>query len=227
MKSRPSVKPYIQYSTYAQMAGCNGWYSDMPQLAYCSLRVMYWTRNRDSKTGEAITWASPIYADVKQYFEQANEIWNRSEACTRLKSTIESRRPKCNKIVVFALGELGAEFDRRWVLGNYWRNRSAGQHTLLLTLRDALASYHREEHNVVCYAQDPDYSDVDKWLLADNEIKVVDDPDGFLQVDDSSAVVSVAAEAPIKQVVSDIAYPSLIIWDKVIDSPPAEPHTSL
>ncbi len=48
----------------------------------------------------------------------------------------------------------------------------------------------------------------------DRPIKVLDHPiSGFLEVDEASVVVSIAPNVPVKQIVSDISTPAMILWN--------------
>jgi hypothetical protein len=43
-------------------------------------------------------------------------------------------------------------------------------------------------------------------------VRILEDPHGFLDVDNRSMVVSIAASVPVKQIVLDICRPAGIIW---------------
>lgn len=91
--------------------------------------------------------------------------------------------------------------------------RAAYQHALMSTLKATFQ--HSAEKWKGSYAQDPAYSDTDVAVLAQHGIEVVDDPEGFLQVDDESAVISISPDIPVKQVVCDLAKPQILIWYRV------------
>jgi hypothetical protein len=81
-------------------------------------------------------------------------------------------------------------------------------------LREIIAQkYESKPEDIPCYVQDPIYTDTDRLMLDKHGVKTLDDPDGFLEVDNSSLVISCGSNAPVKQIVSDIAYPAAIIWD--------------
>ncbi|KAJ6573678.1 hypothetical protein B0H10DRAFT_1705766, partial [Mycena sp. CBHHK59/15] len=63
---------------------------------------------------------------------------------------------------------------------------------------------------VLCFAQDPIYSVIDKQLLAQHNIACCDDPRGFLEVDKWSLVISIAPNIPVKQIITDLARPAVI-----------------
>jgi hypothetical protein len=92
--------------------------------------------------------------------------------------------------------------------------RSAYQHALIITLRDILAERQGHLNDIGCYAQDPDYTDVDRAVLEQSGITILDDPQGFLEVDDSTVVLSFGPNVPVRQVIADIARPAMMIWDR-------------
>ena len=187
-------------------------YPYIPRLAYCNLRIQYQRKMRNKTSKEILTPSLPSHDDVRSYFQCVQDIWSESQACMRMKAIIESARPQCHKIIGFALGSVAWEFRESWP------QRSAFQHALLLSLRHALRPCQPDEDMVECLAQDPAYTEVDKSLLSRFDITTVDDPEGFLQLDDSSAVICCSPDVPIKEMVSELAFPALIIWDTVKDS---------
>ncbi|KAM0535560.1 hypothetical protein ACHAPP_003897 [Verticillium nonalfalfae] len=82
------------------------------------------------------------------------------------------------------------------------------QHTLMLLLRDIVFP----TNELACIAQDPDYTDADRLALASAGIGVVEDPRAFLEVDEQSIVLSFSPNAPVKQIVTEISRPRIIIW---------------
>lgn len=200
--------PLIKYVPFQHL----GSHSDFNRrLAYFNLQIQYWARTRNKLSKQIISPSLQSYEEVKVYFGKVRNTWNGSQSCTRLKSILDSTLPQCSKVLGFALGEISREVLEVWHQG------PAFQHALLLTLRDVLSLYNPEWSELVSYTQDPAYSEVDKLLLKSYGITVVDDPEGLLQVDDSSAVISCGPNAPIRQIVSDLAQPTLMIWDKVCE----------
>ncbi|KIW16836.1 hypothetical protein PV08_04026 [Exophiala spinifera] len=95
------------------------------------------------------------------------------------------------------------------------RTRSAFQHALILTLRDILSKRHESVNDIKCYAQDPFYTDIDREVLERSGITVLNNPQGFLEVDDSTVVLSFCPDVPVRQVIAEIALPAMMIWDKI------------
>ena len=186
-----------------------------PRMSPCNLQVYYYSRVRNKLSQKDLMPPLQSYEDAKAYFEGVRNTWNESQSCIQLKSTLESTLlPQCNKIFGFALGEFSRE------VRGMWHHGAAFQHAMLLASREFLSRYNPDGKETMTYAQDPAYSEVDKSLFADRGIIVLDDPEGFLQVDDSSAVISCGPHVPVKQIISDVAQPVLMIWDKVRDCTP-------
>ncbi|KAL1902239.1 hypothetical protein Sste5346_001215 [Sporothrix stenoceras] len=68
-----------------------------------------------------------------------------------------------------------------------------------------------------CFAQDPAYDAADRAVLAMEGISVLEDPYGFLAVDETTVVISVAPSVPVRQIVTDIARPAAMIWGRIVD----------
>ncbi|KAF9253178.1 hypothetical protein DTO013E5_2463 [Penicillium roqueforti] len=136
-------------------------------------------------------------------FEKERRAWETSEAHRTLEVLLSTTRAdKINNIVGIACGSLSR-------LG---RPNSAFQHALLLTAKDWLRKKRPGEKELSCYVQDPEYTLVDREVLNGVGIQVVDDPDGFLKVDDRSIVLSIAPNIPVKSIIVDIARPAMVIW---------------
>lgn len=144
------------------------------------------------------------------FFQIRLQQWRTSEAYQQLKSCITSTGSVMNKIIGFAFGSIAltnVEYDFSF--------RSAFQHALLVTLKD-LFSEKLGTEEIACYVQDPLYTNCDRLLLGASGIKVLDDPDGLIEVDNSTLVVSCGPNVPIRQIVTDIAQPAIMICSKIL-----------
>ncbi|KAF6836480.1 hypothetical protein CMUS01_05375 [Colletotrichum musicola] len=72
----------------------------------------------------------------------------------------------------------------------------------------------RSGQDVQCYAQDPLYSQQCTEYLQSRGFKILDGVRGFIEVDDTSLVFTVAPTIPVKQVITDLARPAVIVWEK-------------
>ena len=150
--------------------------------------------------------------ETRAILQQEKIKWDASAACRELMATLQGvadagRLPRVDKVVAFACHRpsvvQGAE-------------RVAAEHALVLSIRDFFAQH---SETVQCYAQHPVYEDVDRKVLGELGMTVLDNPRGFLEVDESAAVFSLAPDIAVRQIVADIAKPALMIWDKVREIP--------
>jgi hypothetical protein len=136
---------------------------------------------------------------------------------TSLSAVAAERRtpssPGITKVVGFGCGPISTAGTDRLA------ERSLFQHALLSTVACVLAenrdSKSSGEKTILCYAQDPAYTDTDETVLARYGIVVLKDPDAFLEVDDCTAVLSFSPNVPVRQIASDLARPAVMIWDDI------------
>lgn len=170
----------------------------------------------DSKTETVIPRRPPLdRGEVARTFRDKADEWMKSPACRRLESILSSSAMdhKIDKVVGLALGTMS---DQRFnddggldTESGWW---AASQHALLLTMKNWLQERdHREK--VDCYTQDPLL--VDKHILDKVGVEVIEDPRGWLEVDEYSMVVSVSPNVPTRETITDIARPAVIIWNRV------------
>lgn len=73
---------------------------------------------------------------------------------------------------------------------------------------------------ILCYAQDPVFKDIDKEILQEHGITVLDNPHGFLEMDEDTVIISKFPDVPIRSITADLTQPAIMIWNKVIDRKP-------
>jgi len=124
---------------------------------------------------------------------------------------------KINKIVAFACSTLSLRDQDEGLEESILTRRAAYQHALILTLQTILLEADSQYHSVsiTCYAQDPLYTTSDKTVLKNHSITILDDPRGFLEVDESTIVISIAPNVPVKEIITDIARPVMMIWGRL------------
>ncbi|KIX03742.1 uncharacterized protein Z518_07295 [Rhinocladiella mackenziei CBS 650.93] len=198
--------PFIQYLSIQWLTSNALGY--IPRLAYCNLRIFHYLKKRYRSTKEIVsTIPHQSRKQVEEYFVTNKRAWETSEQRRQLQSII-SMKTLChvNKIIAFACGPMAFSDQAPWAI------RSAYQHALVITLRDILSEL--QGHPIGCYAQDPGYTDIDRDVLENSAITILDDPQGFLEVDDSTVVLSFGADIPVRQIIADIARPAMMIWDR-------------
>ncbi|KAK2742468.1 hypothetical protein FQN57_005359 [Myotisia sp. PD_48] len=216
-------KPRLKYCSLQEL--CSSWeFKTHPLSVLSPMGFKYLIGMRRKDTGEIFPYINcslqPL-DQVQDSFTTIREQWEASNECKTLKSILLSANisPNIYKIVAFALASISYdEPDEK----NPHTLRSFYQHAMVLTVREALLQKiqigrptNDNPYDIECYAQDPAYSRHDKIVLDEAGIKVIPDPEGFLEADESSVVISIAPNIAVKQVLADIVKPAVIIWDQV------------
>ncbi|KAH6845764.1 hypothetical protein B0I37DRAFT_417278 [Chaetomium sp. MPI-CAGE-AT-0009] len=147
------------------------------------------------------------YRDATAKFNQVTMEWfDRGHHADIQTYLCDRDIPHVTKVVGFGLG--GFFFEQQED-GN---KRSMLQHKLLMSIREFLGRAQGTE--VEALVQDPGYGDLEKHVLGSMAVEAFDHPfRGFLEVDSETVVISIAPQIPVKQIITDISRPALIIWD--------------
>ena len=184
------------------------------QVAYCPIRLNYPIQRRRIRTGKLLDsfkreapWA------VQNAFEDGVKQWEASPSCHQLRDLIHVVVPlklTLSNIVAFGCCSMTVKNEQE---------RIVSQHALVLTMLDVLQSRRQRDEGhhleIRCFAQDPCYNDTDEEILGRAGVTVVQDPRGFLEVDDQSVVISFSPDVPVRQIIADITRPAILMWDKV------------
>ncbi|KAH6853282.1 hypothetical protein B0I37DRAFT_358904 [Chaetomium sp. MPI-CAGE-AT-0009] len=184
-----------------------------PAKAFLTMTVQAVTVPVLPTTGQVLLPSPPArpVPETRATLQQEKARWDAGAACSQLTATLQSAGllPRVDKVVAFACNQLstveGAE-------------RVAAEHAVVLGLRDFFAA-RNPKAAVRCYAQDPAYGEVDREVLAEVGVTVLDHPRGFLEVDESAVVFSLAPNVAVRQVVADIARPAVMVWNRVQEIP--------
>ncbi|KAJ5376297.1 hypothetical protein N7509_013183 [Penicillium cosmopolitanum] len=186
------------------------WYG-VQDTAYEPLSLSYRIRQLDpnSKTKETIPDNLEDTKDretVAKDFLEKSQAWEESETCQRFKSILSSEvnGHDINKIVGLACGSLALPNNEN----------ATNQTALLVTVRNWLKD-RDQDADISCYIQDPMNTSVDRKVLADIGFEMIDDPRGWLEIDERSVVLSVAPNVPVKEIIADTARPAVVIWNRV------------
>lgn len=156
--------------------------------------------------------------DSKAHFQSTLRKWEASEHWNLLRSLIKTANNSnpIRQVIAFACGSFS------WDLKN-GTNRSAFQHASVLSVQRLLAEENDNLGDIQCFAQDPAYTQADKSILIESGITILEDPDAFLKVDDSTLIISYSPDVPVKQVTLDLARPAMMFWDKAKEPDPTIP----
>ncbi|KAL5344101.1 hypothetical protein BJX70DRAFT_393522 [Aspergillus crustosus] len=204
-------QPGIEYVSYQSLKARIQSNRESPHLAFCNLRIQHTLTRRSLATGKEVLDFDLRSQDVVSHvFDTALRIWEESEAWAQVKTTIlfSPAATKVRKIIGLGCGTMGLPDGIP-----HFSYGPAFQHAFLLTMKRLLQENCIGE--IMCGVQDPMYSDKDRVALGVRGIVVLDDPKGFLEVDDTSLVFACAPDVPVKQIVADIARPAVLIWDRV------------
>ncbi|OOF94536.1 hypothetical protein ASPCADRAFT_131155 [Aspergillus carbonarius ITEM 5010] len=205
-------KTYLDYLPIQCLDGPTGLF---PHLGYHNLRIYHHLRFRSVQTGEYIHESispSPFEASLAEFLAFLR-AWENSNTQKQLRATLESLPAlfgPITKIVGFACNSMvspqGCMPEKQ---------RIAFQHALLLSLRDILGKKTRNS-DIKILVQDPAYTESDVAVLREFGIVVVEDPVGFLEVDEKTFVFSCSPNVPVRQIVLDMVRPAGMIWNKVL-----------
>jgi hypothetical protein len=152
---------------------------------------------------------------VKDIFKTTLDEWKKTRQCENLISVLHATNlSSVKQIVAFACGSIVNTSKQEQMA-----RRTIYQHGLLLTIRNVLNENQSPQNTlgVPIWVQDPAYCAIDTSILAEHGVSTLDDPDGFLKVDDSTMVLSFAPDAPIKQIITEISRPVAMIWNSVTE----------
>ncbi|EYE94765.1 uncharacterized protein EURHEDRAFT_412584 [Aspergillus ruber CBS 135680] len=181
-------------------------------------KVSWGTRTMMITYGSHYKYDNITVEKVRTAFERQWEAWKQSKTCKHLTQQLEKLTPNqvaaITKIVGFALGPVAC-LDVKFADGIGPSAANAlTQHMALLTIAKIL-----EQQNggrkVKCYTQDPVNKGVGNESLKTLGITSLDDPKGFLEVDDKTLVVSIHPNVPVRQVIADLQYPAAMLWNTV------------
>lgn len=211
--------PRISYHTAAGLLAPGPWVR--PEHVYLPLTISYYLRRRDAETGKTLPLQLKLlpYQEILESFQRSRASWKASKQCNKLKTILESQAtaiPPVNKIIGIACSTLDKD-------GGFY-SPSAWQHSMLLTLRDFFISRNKShdqgEEAVECLLQDPLYEDADRRIFEGEEgMRIIEDPQCFLEVDDKSVVISAYPDIPVRDIISEIARPAMLIWNDSGDKP--------
>ena len=157
-------------------------------------------------------------------------LWTSSSSAQRLRDTFHSSAQSCvqiKKIVCIGLGSLRRNASNR-VLNDF---QEALQHFTAFTIASTLDLIYKAEDPkappIQIIAQDPSYTEKDKILLKEGytNLTFVDDPEGFLAIDEHTLVITAFLpwDVPLVQICADLGRPAGFICDKM-DLDPEKTH---
>ncbi|KAI0415185.1 hypothetical protein F5X98DRAFT_227654 [Xylaria grammica] len=182
----------------------------LPMRIYAPIRLL-------SHSPEYKKPPAPPAEDFSTY-QAIEQHWRTSQHYKELQEILATMEIPftLTKVIALALGAL--------ILGSQVCKGHVLQHALVSAVHSALVQ--RGILSVLSrqYVQDPAYTQRDKGMLHSAGLTVLDDPQALLELDESSVLVCINPEIPIKDIVADICRPAIIIWNGGGRSSPLSPR---
>ncbi|KAG6989095.1 hypothetical protein FocnCong_v021217 [Fusarium oxysporum f. sp. conglutinans] len=211
-QDNPIWKPFVKYQEYWRLVKMQ---PDGPSETYLCPYLVDWSNS----TARAFRG---IIKNPSSIFENSRLAWNVSKSCELLKSHLEQHLTtrQVTKVVCFGLGDVcrkPPEWLRRQMtsdeddLDSSIVSPNMVQHLIAVTMAEVCRNH--TGSRVQLLAQDPDYAPEAEEILRQNGFSIVGryGAAGFAEIDDATIVYSVFVEAPLKQIIADIARPAMII----------------
>ncbi|KAI0190762.1 hypothetical protein EV127DRAFT_481001 [Xylaria flabelliformis] len=160
---------------------------------------------------------APPEEDLSTY-QTIEKQWKTSEHYTQIHEMLAKIEIPftLTKIIAVALGPL--------VVNSQVLQGRVFQHSLVIALYSTLVRRGTLSVSSKPYIQDPAYTQRDRDILCSAKFIVLDDPQAWLEINESSVLVCINADIPVRDIVADIGRPALIIWDRNQDSSNTTPR---
>ncbi|KAI0100961.1 hypothetical protein GGR51DRAFT_551141 [Nemania sp. FL0031] len=180
------------------------------QSAYLPMKIKAIIRVRRKDVQDSPLPPAPPEEDLTTYWAIKRQ-WKTSEHYAQLQevlANVEIPIP-LTKVIALASGKL--------VVQSQVNKRRVLHHLLVSDLHSTLVQRGfilPAASSAKPYIQDPDYTQRDKDILRSAEFTILDDPQAWLELDNSSVLVCINAPFPVADIVADICRPALIVWDE-------------
>ncbi|KAI1291333.1 hypothetical protein F5Y03DRAFT_376924 [Xylaria venustula] len=187
-----------------------------PKTAYLPMQIMscYVDMRHEDENELHVTSAEGLC----EAFYDIERKWKMSQAYEQLQTTLDAVKAAVktgfvlDKVVGVALGHL--------ILITQVNRRSIIQHALITAIHSILLPTSSKR-----FVQDPIYIQQEKDVLCSAGFTVLEDPQAFLTLDNSSILVSIRPNVPVKQIVADTCRPGIIIWQRKCDIVTTDPDS--
>ncbi|KAJ5502955.1 hypothetical protein N7463_005829 [Penicillium fimorum] len=182
-------RPKIRYFCYEQLVLSVQSESIGSEEAFFPLQIEHFMLKRASDTKFCVLSdynESPV--DVDEFPQSTLESWKQSSEWENLEVLLDPDDQECTM-------------------------RSAMGHSLMISIKQSIEE--NTDQQIQCYAQDPRYTVVDNWALAQHGCEVLEDPQAWLEIDDDCVIFSCCPALPPKEITVDFARPAMLVWDAV------------
>lgn len=144
---------------------------------------------------------------LRSRYDEWKLEWERDVYFSQLWAIVDAVRlpPNTAKIVGFGCGTVPVPSILSMV-----RSTDSVQTALMGMFRDRLRA--ENGYDVPCFVQDRGYQNIGMEAHPMEIVQILDDPGGFLQVDETTIVIAIRPDIPVRQIITDIARPAVMIW---------------
>ncbi|KAI1453900.1 hypothetical protein F4805DRAFT_352954 [Annulohypoxylon moriforme] len=185
-----------------------------PQTAYLPMQILSFTKVIENPFEYEEKRPMSSTDDLRLAFQEVERQWRTSEYHERLQAALTMLETPLvlDKVVALALGHI--------VAGSHINDRSIIQHALVSSLHSTLRRRGILTAASKRYVQEPGYTQKDRDVLSSEGFTILNDPQAFITLDESSILVSICPDPPVEDIVVDICRPGIILWDDVRKSHP-------
>ncbi|RAH45831.1 uncharacterized protein BO95DRAFT_431805 [Aspergillus brunneoviolaceus CBS 621.78] len=182
------------------------------------IRVAHRVITRDPITKERFEYGVTAFEKVRLNLFTTLHFWRNSPYYQLLRYLLDEypKMPRITKIIGFDCGSMSRDMQ-----GQPSNNsRARYQHAFLIALKEYLDARNFETtgQEVRVYVQNETYLERDIEVIRQFGVQVLQDPEGFLVIDEETVVFACRPECPVRQIVADLAMPAMMIWDRERDS---------
>ncbi|KAI1360586.1 hypothetical protein F5Y08DRAFT_45062 [Xylaria arbuscula] len=180
------------------------------QSAYLPMKIVAVIRLRIENSKDSSLRPAPPHEDLTTY-RAIERQWKTSEHYAQLQEVLAKVEIPIPLTKVIAVG------SGKLVIQSQVNQRRALHHSLVSDLHSTLVRrglFLPAASSTKPYVQDPAYTQRDKDILRSAEFTIIDDPQAWLDLDESSVLVCINADFPVADIVADICRPALIVWHK-------------
>ncbi|KAI0969631.1 hypothetical protein F4678DRAFT_473820 [Xylaria arbuscula] len=179
-----------------------------PTIAYLPMRILACTMELRLRPDDENDLHVTSTEGLREAFCDIEQKWKMSETYEQLQAALAAVKTDfvLDKVIGVALGPP--------VLITQVNHHSIIQHALITAIHSILLQTGVLSASSKRFVQDPIYTQQEKDVLCSAGFTVLEGPQAFLTLDNSSILVSISPNVPVKQIVADLCRPGIIIWDR-------------
>ncbi|KAL3478925.1 hypothetical protein BJX99DRAFT_255931 [Aspergillus californicus] len=207
----PICKPYVKFQEYWQLVKAQP-HGPPTEMSLCSYTVDW--EDQTTRNSEGII-AQPI-----QVFDRFYLLWQNSKTCKQLTALLQDILGinAVKKVLCFGLGDFCLSMSE-WVKKEHgsWDEKYDVENVMSCIIQHSMAAtiaqLYSGNKTLPIFAQDPGYTELAEEILTKKEFEIVGThgAGGFAEIDDETIIISPFINAPVKQIIADLARPVLII----------------